>query len=153
MANNVKTIEFNGEKLKNALIYKGYNLNDLSQELGYGRNYFTDVCRRSKLSVAGIKALELKTGISINDFIATEEKSKEIITTVNNSELFDKLETITDYLDKLLTGIVNIIEVQDRQTKYLSHIMRNTRHFESFEETMQRVKAESQTMKASEKGQ
>lgn len=150
MANNVKTIEFNGEKLKNELIKLGYNLNDLSEDLGYGRNYFTDNCRRGKLSISGIKALELKTGISINDFIDTEEKSEEITIANDNSELFDKLDTIIDYLNKLMTGIASIIETQDRQTKYLSHIMRNTRYFETFEETTQRVKTESQTMKVKE---
>lgn len=79
------------------------------------------------------------------------EPMQEVTVSVDNSDVIEKLDTIAEYLDKLLTGIANMIEVQDRQTKYLSHIMRNTRHFESFEETMQRVKAENQTMKVAEK--
>ena len=135
MANKIKTVLFDGEKLKYALISKGYNLNKLSKDVGYSSNYYTDAIRRGKMSIAATKALELKVGITFDDFIVTEPKPKTV-TAADNSDVIERLDTMTDYLDKLLTGIASIIEVQDREVKYLSHIMRNTRHFETFEETI-----------------
>lgn len=149
MANKIKTVLFDGEKLRDYLTSRGYNLNRLSEDVGYASNYYTDAIRRGKMSIAATKALELKTGITFDDFIVTEPKSKSVII-ADSSDVIERLDTIADYLDKLLTGVTSIIERQDREIKYLSHIMRNTRHFETFEETIAKSKAESLTMKVKE---
>lgn len=66
----------------------------------------------------------------------------------DDTEILSKLDKIIEGIDKLLTVFAGVADTQNRKVKYLSHIMRNTRHFETFEETMQKTKADSMTMVA-----
>lgn len=64
----------------------------------------------------------------------------------DDAEILNKLDKIIEGIDKLLTVFAGVADTHEREVKYLSHIMRNTRHFETFEETMQKTKADSMTM-------
>ena len=111
MANNIKTIEFDGNKLRMDLKDKGYNINDLSEELGYSRDYYTSAIYKNKISIAGAKALELKTGIKFVPKPKTEPES-EVIPETHTP---DDIKIIGNLLMQILEG-------QQKTNKYLAYI-------------------------------
>lgn len=57
------TFRIDGQELKSAILKKGFNLTDVSAELGYDRSYITAACRRGAIAAPAAKMLETMYGI------------------------------------------------------------------------------------------
>lgn len=67
-------IKIDSEKLRRELSSRGLIAGDVSQEMGHGRNYFSDSFRRGTLSRHAIVYLENKYNIKLEDYKAKPEK-------------------------------------------------------------------------------
>ena len=110
-------IVVDGNKLERIIARGGYNINDLSENMGFNRGYLTDVIRSGKISVPGSKTLEALTGIKVDDYAVVESKEKEEPTKVevNNDELINNTKLIGNLLMQILEG-------QQKTNKYLAYI-------------------------------
>lgn len=84
-----------------------------------------------------------------------ENKERNLNEGINSLEkTFRRLESNLNGLGSLLSQMIDnqnkIIENQAKEINYLAHVYKNTKHFETFDETMARVKAASMTMTVKE---
>lgn len=87
-------IEINPDKFNLILTQRGINKGDLAEEMGHGRNYFSDIIRRKTIPRPAIVYLQRHYNIDPKEYQAAEEKpvenSKEPKPDVPITELTDR---------------------------------------------------------------
>ena len=87
-------IEINPEKFNLILTQRGLKKGDLAEEMGHGRNYFSDIIRRKTMSRPAVVYLQRHYNIDPKEYQAAEEKpvenSKELKPDIPITELTDK---------------------------------------------------------------
>ena len=127
----------------------------LAKDIGRSESYISAwLCGDTILKttdIAGISVILALDKDKIPAKFEKEEKEEKESQMIDDSKLdmiAEKLDTVNENLNAIFGVILGVSDTQNREVKYLSHIMRNTRHFETFEETMRKTKADSMTMVA-----
>lgn len=73
----IKTLPIDGEKLKRAILSKGY-ITEISEELGYEKAYLSQTCKYGRITQSAALLLEKMYGIKYEDYKPEEKKEDPI---------------------------------------------------------------------------
>ena len=111
----VNVLPIDGDKLRELIFSKGY-ITDISEELGYGKTYLTQVCKGRKITQTAALLLDKLYGIKYEDYKPEVKIEKPVQETmpisetviVNKTEL--QLKTIISQLAELNNGLTAIYQ-------------------------------------------
>ena len=121
----VKALPIDGEKLKSAILSKGY-ITEISEELGCEKAYLSQTCKYGRITQSAALLLDKLYGIKYEDYKPEEKKEKPVQETMPISETVIvtktelQLKTIIAQLGELNNNILatnSLLERIDKDIK------------------------------------